>query len=235
MLIDTQLKKTDLRGNSVKKLVALFLALSCGAAQASLIEYNDYTLDTDTAIVTGGGLEWLQWSETKGLSIAEVMAATSSYATDGWRLAYKSEMAALFNDWQFTDTLWDEQASSRQRLHLTSPYEARVNTLISFIGVTDPRTLLSGTYEGSSAIFQGLVDGVYGQAFVTNMPTNHNGVEYTGTAFLGNEHVFNIDYSSSIYGFALVRDLPSVSVPEPASLGLLVVGLAGIAFKHRKN
>jgi len=46
----------------------LVFTISEGAF-AGLITYNGHTLDENTNIVTGGGLEWLQWTETKGQSV----------------------------------------------------------------------------------------------------------------------------------------------------------------------
>jgi hypothetical protein len=76
-------------------LFALLLLLGLAHnANAGLISAG-YTLDAGSNIVTGGGLEWLQWDETKGHSID---SALSSYSGDGWRLASNIEVANLFNN-----------------------------------------------------------------------------------------------------------------------------------------
>ena len=69
-------------------------------ANASLINVNGYSLNTETNIVSDGTLEWLQWDETKGLSIE---SALDKHA--GWSLASNDQMANLFNDF-FTGMTW---------------------------------------------------------------------------------------------------------------------------------
>ena len=97
-------------------LMALSLSLSLNAAT---VTYNGYTLDTDTNVVTGGGLEWLQWDETLGQSIE---AALSSYAVDGWRLATNIEMAALLNNFNFGFTFSDSESFSQSINLYTDEY-----------------------------------------------------------------------------------------------------------------
>lgn len=70
-------------------------------ANASLINVNGYSLNTETNIVSDGTLEWLQWDETKGLSIE---AALDKHT--GWGLATNNQMANLFNNF-FTGMTWE--------------------------------------------------------------------------------------------------------------------------------
>ncbi|WP_339806835.1 hypothetical protein [uncultured Marinobacter sp.] len=81
--------------------LSLIACVLAGNAYSGLITHNNYTLDTDTNIVTGGGLEWLQWDETLGLSIDDVTDPNSQYAQAGWSVVSDQQMAALFNEWAF--------------------------------------------------------------------------------------------------------------------------------------
>ena len=68
-----------------KLLVAATLAvISCNAG-AALVDNGSYTTDTDQ------GLDWLDLSETAGVSYTEALAANSDY-----RLASNTEVEALF-------------------------------------------------------------------------------------------------------------------------------------------
>jgi len=82
---------------NIKFLSAAFISVmiltTSFSASASLIEYNDYTLNEITNVVSSNDLEWLQWDETLGLSIDEALAVNQ-----GWRLATRTEMNSLFND-----------------------------------------------------------------------------------------------------------------------------------------
>lgn len=71
----------------------LFL-LTAFNGKSAIIESRGYSLDTSTNIITGGGLEWLNWNETIELSVANVY---DSSQFNGWRLATSNEMRTLLN------------------------------------------------------------------------------------------------------------------------------------------
>ena len=60
-----------------KILVASCLLVTSMASQATIISHFGYERDSASNIVRGGGLEWLMWDVTKGMSINEALAAYS--------------------------------------------------------------------------------------------------------------------------------------------------------------
>ena len=76
------------------------LAVVSFNVNAAMISHYGYTLDTNTDIVTGGGLEWLNWGVTDDgdYTVNEVI---SMYETEGWRLASNEEMVQLLEDFNF--------------------------------------------------------------------------------------------------------------------------------------
>ena len=74
----------------MKTFIASCLLVTSMASQAAIISHYGYERDSASNIVTGGGLEWLKWDVTKGLSINAALAA---YSADGWMLASNSQMA----------------------------------------------------------------------------------------------------------------------------------------------
>ncbi|GFD95558.1 hypothetical protein KUL156_10750 [Alteromonas sp. KUL156] len=74
-------------------LFTLLLSASFNGTSA-IIESRGYSLDTSTNIITGGGLEWLNWDETIGLSETEF---NQSPLASSWRVASSREMYSLLN------------------------------------------------------------------------------------------------------------------------------------------
>ena len=67
------------------------LLMAAGSALADLVDNGTTTTDTDT------GLEWLDITETTGLSYNEVLA--SDYVTnDGYRFATEAEVHQLYTN-----------------------------------------------------------------------------------------------------------------------------------------
>jgi hypothetical protein len=86
-----------------KSLFSVALVLSSLSVQAGVIEFNGYSRQDGSAVVTGGGLDWLKWDQTLGLSINDVKA-DNRFA--GWRIASNQEMANLYNAFQFGKSDW---------------------------------------------------------------------------------------------------------------------------------
>lgn len=82
----------------IRKMLFLATLAASLSAQASTLSYYGYTLDTDTHIVTGAGLQWLQWDQTVEVP---VKTAEQTYGAAGWRLATAQEMSNLLHDFEF--------------------------------------------------------------------------------------------------------------------------------------
>lgn len=83
--------------------LASCLLLTSVQSQAALISHYGYQRDSATNIVKGGGLEWLMWDATKGMS---VLGALATYS--GWQVASRRQMVSLFNAFKFGRDNWDE-------------------------------------------------------------------------------------------------------------------------------
>ncbi len=72
---------------------------------AAVITYGSYSLDTGTNIVTGDGLEWLQWDDTIGESIDSIQSVLNIIEGGNWTIAPTLRDAELFYDFGFGLTL----------------------------------------------------------------------------------------------------------------------------------
>lgn len=81
------------------RLLGLFVLpiMLSWSASASLIAFNGYTHDTNTDIVKGQGLEWLQWDRTVGISASDAQSLKDSIEGGGWRIADNTDISNLFN------------------------------------------------------------------------------------------------------------------------------------------
>lgn len=207
------------------------------SVNAATITHNEYSLDTDTNIVTGGGLEWLQWDETAGSSI---VSALGTYEADGWRLATNYEMASLFNSFDFDLTFdTDENTHQLQRTPWSAAIESEYTRFIDLFGDTYavstlscPTCLPSDTYVSAIAYFG--TDNEFNDLF------NLAGVSddfVAGTtqreaeAVMTGENYYDTDSSSS-HGVALVR---TSVVPVPAAVWLFGSGLIGFVGLARRK
>lgn len=61
---------------------------------------SDYSvsLATNTVTVDSRGLQWLQWTETRGKSVSwfNTSSESQSLRSEGWQLANNSQMADLY-------------------------------------------------------------------------------------------------------------------------------------------
>lgn len=78
----------------MNKLILFFCILTSlsFSIHAEKITYSGYTLDTETNLVTGNGLEWLRWDQTKDYTISLALGVHSEF-----RLATFEEMSELVN------------------------------------------------------------------------------------------------------------------------------------------
>jgi len=81
----------------LKKLIALFLLLSSINTHASIVDLGIITRDTGT------GLDWLDVTETRGISYNQVIAQMGAGAAyEGWRYATASELDLLITNFGYT-------------------------------------------------------------------------------------------------------------------------------------
>lgn len=216
---------------------AVALVLSTGANSA-IISYGGYTHDTDTDIVTGYGLEWLQWDLTVGHSINSIQSQLNTLDGGGWTVASNVQMAQLFNAFDFGMT-FDTDENTQQILYTgitpgdpgTEPDEL----FISMFGDTYTAGFGSSCYLGecvqaSQAFFGRDLDGDgrINTAIVFD-DTWSNGGNYDAYTILRHDAFPTSSYGAS-YGIALVREASPVPVPAGVWLfGSGLLGLIGVA------
>lgn len=202
--------------------VLLSIVVSAGS-YAAQISHNGYTLDTNTSIVSGGGLDWMQWTQTQGLSIGQ---ATQAYSASGWRLATNAEMAALYNSFAFENGIpasyqFVDDENLHQEVSTINPTQSH-SAFIELFGVTAPA---SGSDGPASAALYGSdadADWLYNAALV------HSGfssvIRYAGLS----ADNYTISESYAGMGVALVRP-----VPLPATAWLFLAGLVSLVTAKR--
>jgi hypothetical protein len=227
-----------------KKLLPLLFLFAGFQANASII-FNGYTHDTSTDIVTGGGLDWLQWDYTIGQSIDTALAgaATSAYG-GGWALASNAQMAGLFNSFGFGAFGTVEHSTYRFSDPFTSSEDAVTDNELAFISMFGDTYLAGGfascagaeCYQEARALYGSDADGdnFFNRALVYDDYRLMFGTRQTlQSGFIE----LNVDQWANWIGdvrsgVALVR---AASVPEPSIFALFGLGLVGIGFARRKR
>ncbi len=246
-----------------KILLASCLLITAMASQASVISHHGYERDSSSNIVKGGGLEWLMWDVTKGMSVNQALAA---YADAGWQLATNDMMASLFNTFVFGKDNWSANTNIVQSAQVSwtaggETHHAELsdhNKFMSLFGLT--QELHSGYrandhYRSASALFLTenstlgtalLVDDyardMYQPGYCTGSIFNrrcYNGYWYA-QYYAHNAGMWatsaSFDTVGSNLGVALVRSLAveqPSAVPAPATLCLLVLGLFVLATRRQ--
>ena len=78
------------------RVAVVLVALgSLSVTQADLISLGDVTLDNTS------GLEWLDLTETQGISFDQILAGTGGYLEDGWLPATGDQIDDLFLRYSF--------------------------------------------------------------------------------------------------------------------------------------
>lgn len=228
-------------------ICAFIIIIISQSSHSASISYYGYTLDTDTNIVTGGGLEWLQWDQTEGMSVD---TALSTFGDNGWRLASNVEMANLFNAFSFGlsfDSL--ENTSQSININWVESEDLPTNHFLSLFGQTFNYnedceldcTLFDSvdTMITAQAAFGSDMDG---DGFFNIARVTDDGWEFpnfgfpienftSGLASMSSDSRAS-DFSQDHSGVALVRVSP---VPVPAAAWLFGSALLGLANIKRKK
>lgn len=178
---------------------------------AGIISYGEFSKEEHSEIVTGLGMDWMQWSSTKGMSIKTALTA---FSHDGWRVASVAEVTELFN--YFVPAIgWVESESVSQlgptgwtdELSPDSELDVQFQTLFGYTYAARASDYLDGDrLEKTEAIFGNDENGNgrYGLAGMFDDYTVYNGNQNHGVAYLNKDtHVKSFAYNR--YGVALVR------------------------------
>jgi len=216
-------------------LTLFVIGLFSSTSQASIISFNGYVHDDSTDIVTGGGLEWLQWDVTDGMTINQALASNS-----GWRLATNTEMSTLFNSFTF-GLLFDSDENTSQSLQTpwdlteVSPYL----DFVSLFGNTWTEATLDHASEplfSSSAWFGTDLDNdtFYNYSFVNDDFLNSNGSSLMphSAGMVADFNFNSADSASDRRGVALVKTI--TTVPEPSTVAIFSLGILGLIIRKQK-
>ena len=212
---------------------------------------NAYVLDTTTHVVTdaASGKEWLQWTETTGMSVNDDF---SSLSGGGWRVATNTDMSALYSDF-FASVAWDQDENTYQHNSGTTTYNDGIDQSFAFgelFGWTQLENsidvvtnILDVRYSnryGTGALFGSDPDGDYringallGSEYL-DLSSSYGSHGVREHAILYNE-VFQTTMRSDYLGIALVRQSVVANVPEPSTFALLGLGLCGLGWARRKS
>lgn len=187
-------------------ILVTFLALSTGAmpVSAALIDNGSTTTDTDT------GLEWLDLTETVGLSYADALA--SPYVTnDGYRSATSVEVATLFTN---------AGVGTQDNLAREVDF-AGASQLLDLLGCTLAAATCLTTANPSGTGYAEWTPGVGRRALYRTDSINGG----RGAATIQSSFVTT---ASPTVGTFLVR-----VIPEPSTSLLLLGGLAALSRSRR--
>lgn len=199
----------------------MLLSLSFGA-QAGLIDNGLTTIDDVS------GLEWLDLTETAGLSIADVEAGAGGFIADGWSVANLNQICSLFGN----VTSFDEEdcnteyrngtLSASGTNYLFGP-DASVTPIISLLGNVGGNNWTLGTFDASLVGYSGyacLYEGTGGGCASTGAPGG----------FVLDNYFSNANFNWSAAGVYLVK---GASVPTPATLAIFGLGMIAFGFRRK--
>ena len=201
-------------------LASLFLLISCFANSGIISDTSSDLIGANL-----GGLEWLEFDVTRGLSSAEVTSdILDSYDGGNWRYATTAQAEALITSLaggNFTNSGWNEN------------YFAGVNWFQMAFG-SFPLSYFTEHYfmYDKDAYGAGL-----GRAGYTalNQGNGKGWLSQSWGVSGGLATVRGLGGGSSSYSHMLVRNLsgtPSQDVPEPSTLIIFALGLIGLASRR---
>lgn len=198
---------------------ALLLTLAV-RAQASLITSTTATGNTVIDDITNQ--EWLNLEVTTGMSVADALALG---ATDGFHWGTTAELNALLD--HFYNYNFDPLSRAGDYVAVAPTTLATVFNWYHLFGVT---------FFDSHSVDIGRASGGFYDDGVDNGPNVESAYglsEFPGQGNSANNVLaFNPNFSAGVF---LVRDIGNAeAIPEPTTLTLVGLGVAGLARRRRK-
>jgi hypothetical protein len=221
-------------------LIAATLLLSITSTQAALVE-SDWentgdglaTLDTDT------GIEWLDLTQTDGMSLNQAEGLTGAGGIfDGWRLPTRAEVT------QMMVNAFSSEASQIPILHSWGVSNTTINDEAHDFRMLFGNTAANTTTDYSAGLLKNDAGQTYSVIYSGVSDTKDNDyIVLTSNSNVTNDYNYtNINlgvYLVSNGGTTLSSQLdPGINVPSsdvygPSFLGLMGLGLLGFAARRR--
>ena len=207
-------------------LAAAFVLGPAGPGHADLV--HPVPFDATITVDTETGLEWLDLTETVGLSYAQVEAGAGGYVADGWRHATVHEVCDLFERY-LVPTNPPPRSCPATQFDFPTPVTFSSQVMfIAYLGSTN------FSYGGSGGGLAGLTDGSIPPDFavVTYDPPGYYSANVATS--------LTVNTTNPTVGHFLVR-MPSPGVPALPGLGVALlssllasIGALGIRARARK-
>ena len=203
-----------------KTLIGCFAIISM-SSQAELIE-NDWKALGDNAVTldTISGLAWLDLTESGGQSYNQTMLELDTVFA-GWRIPTETEVQTLY-------------------VNAFSNYDPQ-SSVTKIALYNDERVSWIDLFNGGTERYMGM--------FLRDNGTLAQTGVWSGYLYNTNHADIGADYHHSLYGTYLVSDegvtysslndpanntdVPNVSVPLPASVGLLALAMLGFSARRK--
>jgi len=212
-------------------LICLSLIALPAIANADLVDRGLQTYDTQS------GLEWLDLSQTRGLSYTEVSAQFGAGGLyDGYRYATSLEAQALLGEFGLPIVSYTMYASNTWAANLAS-FDALLGLNVGGLGPAYAFAAETGDTVGGN--YQQLFYG-YGSAMNTAMNADPADAFGAGDRLISKYAEVTVGYAASYaernLSHFLVRDgAPVTAVPEPETWALMLAGLMGVGAASRRR